>query len=313
MAGPYWNDEAQRWESGDEGPPAPHTPPPPPLPPLPSSIPTPVDPLAPVYVAPSYYPAPAPVGAVGSGTRSLRGWFSPFAAGAAVVVLALGAVTVWFTVGSRGAEGERTGAKGASAVRSAGTSQRVAPATTVPDGTTAEDGTTPPGGTTTEESLSPDATGSPEVPAGYRLVADSEGFTIAVPEDWERSLENDRVFYRTADRASLVQIFQVTEQGMTPGEAVRLASTGLRDGTEGYEEIRVGPVDGAVDEGMSAELVYEYDSEESGGRRRGVERVFRVSSGDLWAVLVAAPAGEWPLQEKVLDTAAEYFQPNDTL
>ncbi|WP_215132047.1 serine/arginine repetitive matrix protein 2 [Streptomyces sp. ISL-96] len=251
----------------------------------------------------------------GAGPRSLRGRISPLAAGAAVVVLALGAATVWFTVGNRGGDQERTGAEGPQAVQSAegtaeGTGQSAAESTadsTASGETTAEESVTPDAPSATD---SPDATGAAQVPAGYRLVEDPEGFSVAVPDGWERSLENERVFYRTADRASLVQIFRVTETGMTPGAAVRLASGGLRDGTEGYEEISVGPVDGAVNESMSAELVYEYDSEESGGRRRGVERVFRVSSGDLWAVLVAAPADEWPLQEKIIGTAIEHFKPN---
>lgn len=298
MAGPYWNDEAQRWESGDAGPHAPLPPPLPPLPPVP-----PADPLAPAWVPPAYDLA-GPGGAE-PGTRFLRGRISPFAAGAAVVVLALGAVGVWLALGHRDEDSGRTGARGPQAVESAG-STSPAPGAAVPEATASREPTGP-------ESVAPGGTGSPRAPAGYRMVADAEGFTAAVPEGWERSLENDRVFYRTADRASLVQVFRVTEPGMSPGEAVRLASGGLRDGTEGYDEIRVGPVAGAVNEGQSAELVYEYDSEESGGRRRGVERVFRVDGGDLWAVLVAAPAGEWPRQQEILRTVTENFQPNDTL
>lgn len=261
----------------------------------------PVDPLSPTDVRQPYAPYDP-----GLGTRSLRGRISPFAAGIAVVVLALGAVSVWFAVGNRGGSQGQVGAEGPQAVQSADSGTSTSTSTSAP---TSDDATAD---ATAAETATPDATDPAEVPAGYRLVADPEGFSVAVPDGWERSLEKDRVFYRTADRASLVQIFQVTEAGMTPGEAVRLASKGLRDGTEGYEEISVGPVDGAVNEGMSAELVYEYDSEESGGRRRGVERVFRVSSGDLWAVLVAAPAGEWPRQKEVLGAAIEHFKPNDT-
>ncbi|MBT2396614.1 serine/arginine repetitive matrix protein 2 [Streptomyces sp. ISL-100] len=319
MAGPYWNDEAQRWESGEEGRPLPHIPQPPPLPPLPSTPPPPPDSLTPAYVPPTHVPPThvPPAYDPGAGPRSLRGRISPLAAGAAVVVLALGAATVWFTVGNGGGDQERTGAEGPQAVQSAeGTADSAAESTgdstadsTASGETTAEESVTP---DVTDVTGAPDATDAAQVPAGYRLVEDPEGFSVAVPDDWERSLEKERVFYRTADRASLIQIFRVTEAGMTPGEAVRLASGGLRDGTEGYEEISVGPVDGAVNESMSAQLVYEYDSEESGGRRRGVERVFRVSSGDLWAVLVAAPADEWPLQEKIIGTAIEHFKPNNT-
>lgn len=114
------------------------------------------------------------------------------------------------------------------------------------------------------------------------------------------------VFYRSPDRTALVQIFQVSEPELTPLAAVQGASTYLRAQTTGYEEIRVGPAVGAPEGG---ELVYEYDSAESHGRRRGVERVFVAGDGKKWAVLTAGPAAEWTLTQEHHEAALTAFRP----
>ncbi len=61
--------------------------------------------------------------------------------------------------------------------------------------------------------------------------------------------------------------------------------------------------------GEAAELVYAYDSEESGGRRQVVERVFTASDGRLYAVLVGAPDSQWTRHEEILDIAVTHFDP----
>ncbi|WP_407837622.1 hypothetical protein ACE1OC_16200 [Streptomyces sp. DSM 116496] len=135
---------------------------------------------------------------------------------------------------------------------------------------------------------------------------DAKGFTVAVPAGWLREEAAAGVFYRSPDRTALVQIFQVSEPELTPLAAVQGASTYLRAQTTGYEEIRVGPAQGAPEGG---ELVYEYDSAESHGRRRGVERVFVAEDGKKWAVLTAGPAPEWTLTQSHHKAALAAFRP----
>ncbi|MBT2445769.1 hypothetical protein J7F03_01430 [Streptomyces sp. ISL-43] len=135
---------------------------------------------------------------------------------------------------------------------------------------------------------------------------DSKGFTVAVPVGWVREDGATGVFYRSPDRAALVQIFQVSEPELSPLGAVQGASTYLRAQTTGYQEIRVGPVPGVAEAG---ELVYEYDSAESHGRRRGVERVFVAQDGRKWAVLTAGPAAEWTLTQAHHAAALAAFRP----
>ncbi|MFJ1566836.1 hypothetical protein ACIOG8_21915 [Streptomyces erythrochromogenes] len=114
------------------------------------------------------------------------------------------------------------------------------------------------------------------------------------------------MFYRSADRTALIQVFRASEPELSPLDAVKQASTHLRGGTRGYEEISVGPVSGVPG---AAELVYQYDSEESRGVRRGVERVLLAADGAKWVVLTAGPAAEWQVTQDHHAAALAAFRP----
>ncbi|MDH6225426.1 hypothetical protein [Streptomyces sp. MJP52] len=149
------------------------------------------------------------------------------------------------------------------------------------------------------------------MPDGYRLAEDPAGFTLAVPEDWTREERDNGVFYTPGDDSSLIQVFEVTEPGITPLESLEAASEHL-ESQPGYEEISLsgtGPPEGASDAvgADAAELVYAYDSEELGFRKQVVDCVFTADDGTMYAVLVAGPADEWPVQEEQLAVALDHF------
>jgi hypothetical protein len=161
-----------------------------------------------------------------------------------------------------------------------------------------------------EASASPSES-APALPDGYRLAEDPAGFSIAVPEDWTREEREHGVFYTPGTDRSLVQVFEVTEPGMTPLESLRITSDSL-EAQPGYEEVgleETGPLEGASDAVGSdaAELVYAYDSEELGIRKQVVDCVFTADDGRMYAVLVAGPADEWPVQEEQLAVALDHF------
>ncbi|MFF8468664.1 PsbP-related protein [Streptomyces griseus] len=311
--GVRWNDEEQRWEAEPPGahpPPArpfapPVVPPVPPGPPMPSA-----DPRAPQapgpYAEAGPYVVQGPPGpydditghhATPTAPRSSRDRITPLGAGLAVAVLATGAAVLWFLLAG-GDDGGRDDARGRTAS---------APADRFTDPSDPATGADDPTG----EAL-PDAsdTASPDAapPPGFLFRDDVKGFRIAVPEEWsERSEEAGAVFYKPLDGTELVQVFRVSEPGMTALDAVAAASEVLSD-NPGFEEIRIGSVDNPKG-GEAAELVYAYDSEESGGRRQVVERVFTASDGRLYAVLVGAPDSQWPRHEEILDIAVTHFDP----
>ncbi|WP_406496760.1 serine/arginine repetitive matrix protein 2 [Streptomyces sp. NBC_00846] len=288
--GVRWDDETQSWEAGDSR--APYTPPPPPLPSSPPVVPAP-PPVPPTAIDPTG------VGVVRTDVRRFRERITPLGAAVTVAVLAAGATAVWFQVRGGGDGHERAEQPSVSTPADGATEDSE-------DGglPASEEGTT---GAATGEAV-PDDSASAELPPGYRLSDDTEGFAIAVPEGWERSQKREGVFYTSSDGTRLVQIFRVTEKNMTAEEAVRVASDDRRVHSEAYEEVRVGPVDGEG-AGDAAELVYAYDSADAGGRRQVVERVFTASDERLYAVLVAGPADEWPDQEENLAVAVAHFDP----
>ena len=311
----YWNEEAQRWEDATTRP-APATEPPLPVPPAPPAAPPPPHPDAVPPVPPPAYdpdavpPVPPPAYDPDAGwhppttltapptTQPPHAghplWWKAAVAAAAAVV---GAGTAFAVV-------KLTGADGSDATRTSATASphgRSPAPTGQPTGATPTDGTA---------EASPSASAS-ALPEGYRTVDDPSGFSLAVPDGWQRSERPTGVFYTTGGDHRLLQVFVVTEPGMTPYEAVQKSSENL--GTQpAYKEIGLeqsGPPAGASAAVGSdtARLVYAYDSEKLGERRQVVEYAFTADDGKEYAVLAAGPAAEWPQAQKDADTALAAF------
>ncbi|MEU0402546.1 hypothetical protein ABZ318_20360 [Streptomyces sp. NPDC006197] len=234
------------------------------------------------------YPAP-PVPAPRARSRVVP----VLAAGVAAAVLAAGAVSAWMVWG-RSEKGAGPVAGPPASVPA--TAETEGPASGAPSGTPSE---------------SPSVTSTPPddvPPPGYRAQEDLKGFTIAVPEGWNRTESEQGVFYNAPDGRSLIQVFVIQEAGMTPYEALRGASEDGRTNKPGYTEISLGRVAGEPDAPAdSAELVYAYDRE--GGRRKVVDRAFTAEDGNQYAILAAGPDADWPQQRERLRVALDFFRP----
>ncbi|WP_405985054.1 hypothetical protein [Streptomyces sp. NBC_00872] len=328
-AGPRWNAGTQRWESGRA--PLPYTPPPPPLPLF-----APYDQGQVQGQGQGHSQAGGqhegvgqtgaePTGAEGTDLVRTGGAVDPYgrfldrALGqgsrrmplvviAVAAVVGAGAVAAWITWGRDGATDGTAAGPGVSVSESAYPSDSAGSSASSADaGTDAPtDGL---GGTDAT-----DATGDPSaggLPPGFRVAEDPKGFTVAVPEGWERTSRDNGVFYTTDDESSLIQVFAISEEDMTPLDLVRQSSADLATRNEGYTEVGVGTVVGGDENptGDAAELVYSYDNDTSGGRRQCVERVFTATDGGQYAVLVAAPAGQVSDLRRLLGTVLEPFEP----
>ncbi|MEU9295574.1 hypothetical protein [Streptomyces sp. NPDC048266] len=326
-SGARWNDETQSWETGGATPgptggagggPVVPPPPPPQYAPVHDSGAVPAyDPgVVPAYdpgTVPAYDPGTVPAHVsvynpesggwqypvAGSGGSSARPRArAAVAAGVAVAVLAAGSVGGWLLWGRGDAEPPAAGGPPASVT--------AVPESTDPTGPASDTGS--PAGTPspTVTSASP---GDEVPPPGYRAVEDLKGFTIAVPEGWDRTESGQSVFYNAPDRRSLLQVFVVTEAGLTPYEALRGASEDGRANKPGYEEISLERVtDEAGAPADSAELVYAYDRDD-GSRRKVVDRAFTAEDGTHYAILAAGPETAWPKQREVLRVALDSFRP----
>ncbi|MGI5445111.1 hypothetical protein ACQEVM_05090 [Streptomyces sp. CA-243310] len=276
-----WDARTQRWVSPETARPA--VPPPSAPPPLPLVAPSP-PPL------PTGAPSPAPL-PPSPGRRPRTGrWLNPAMAGIAVAAVAIGGAAVWFV------ERDDDAKPPAQATESGGLGSAGPTGTSGPPPTPSAPGT--------GAETAPGATGSPG--DGHEVRRDPKGFTVAVPAGWVREESGAGVLYRSPDRSALLQVFRVAEPELDPLEAVRAASAYLRTANPGYQEIRIGAVQGDTGAG---ELVYEYDNAESGGRRRGVERVFIAADGAKWAVLAAGPDTAWTATRDHQVRALAAFRP----
>ncbi|WP_306330308.1 hypothetical protein [Streptomyces venezuelae] len=130
-----------------------------------------------------------------------------------------------------------------------------------------------------------------------------------MPEGWNRTESDDGVFYNAPDGRSLLQVFVVTEPGLTPYEALRAASENGRATKPGYRELGLERITG--EPGVpadTAELVYVY-TRDDGSRRKVVDRAFTAEDGNHYAVLAAGPEADWPKQRESLSVALRFFRP----
>ncbi|MEU6847652.1 hypothetical protein ABZ930_37910 [Streptomyces sp. NPDC046716] len=272
MTGRQWNEETQRWEEAGSGPATLSSPPPP----RPDFAPP-----------PTSWPEPELAGPAAPPTGRNRR-FVLVIAGAAVLGAAIATTVV--LVG----RGDDTRPD--------------------PKPTRAAASSSSPGPTATLTSATPTPSSTEALPSGYREATDPAGFTLAVPEDWERSESKQGVFYTSADESSLIQVFTIEEPDSTPLASLRTASTTLSSTNPGYEEVSLGETpapDGASDAVTddAAELVYAYDSDKLGARRKVVDFSFTAQDGAQYAVLVAGPDSEWPAQRDRLATVLSRFAP----
>ncbi|MFE0649018.1 hypothetical protein ACFVZH_10565 [Streptomyces sp. NPDC059534] len=342
--GARWNDETQSWETGSAPVvPAPVVPGqvvpapaasapvvPEPAAPAPLAggggsgpvVPPPPPPpeYAPVY-APEYGPGGTPAHAP-QYVPETGGWHYPVpggapaarpraraavVAGVAVAVLAAGSAGGWLVWGRDDGKDPAAGGPAASVSAPPEATDPSTDPSTDPGG----DPTTDPATGTPSGSPSPSDTSTPTddvPPPGYSAQQDLKGFTIAVPDGWDRTESDQGVFFNAPDGRSLVQVFVVAEAGLTPYEALRGASEDGRTNKPGYQEISLERVTGEPGAPAdAAELVYAYDRE--GGRRKVVDRAFTAEDGNHYAILAAGPEADWPKQREVLRVALEFFRP----
>ncbi|WP_030712679.1 hypothetical protein [Streptomyces sp. NRRL S-237] len=244
---------------------------------------------------PPSYPPPAPPRPQGGGLGGPggqggpgreRSWKAPLLVALGAVVVGGCAVAGWFVLG--------------------GGDPKAPAAAPSASGTPAPPSGTGPGAAPSAASPSP-SSASPSIPPPYTVVRDDGGFSVAVPAGWERSLDevgSGSFYRRPGDRSALIQIFRVTEpDSVGTCELLRVSSQALGS-RPGYQEVSLDPTPGE-----SCELVYEYDNQESHGRRRAIERITVAPDGRRWALLAAGPAADGAAVRANLTTVVESFRP----
>ncbi|MGW5350566.1 serine/threonine-protein kinase [Streptomyces sp. NPDC004031] len=162
---------------------------------------------------------------------------------------------------------------------------------------------------TTTAAPRPTPTASP-LPAGFRTVADPHGWSVALPDGWDRQEVPPRVYYWSADHA-----FRFGERIQPPGKGTAYDVMHGQDvqarGAKGpYRGYRDGVVTRTAQQGADAALwEFTYDGFGDG---KGARRTFDlcwVQDGRMYDVWLSGPLDRTEETRALFDTARRTFTP----
>ncbi|MGW1889441.1 protein kinase domain-containing protein [Streptomyces sp. NPDC002004] len=142
-------------------------------------------------------------------------------------------------------------------------------------------------------------------PAGYRVVKDPEGFSLAVPDGFRRSPQGSRTFYLSAGDTFRIGIKEAGPDPGGPLAAMRAADAKGPDNNPGYRD---GQVTSTTHKGHPAAL-WEFTwngFSKAEGPRHTIDLCWE-EDGRMYDVWVSAPVGRTAQAHRYFDTAVDSF------
>ncbi|WP_338697185.1 serine/threonine-protein kinase [Streptomyces sp. Q6] len=143
------------------------------------------------------------------------------------------------------------------------------------------------------------------IPAGYRMAEDAEGFRLAVPKGFTRSLDGPRIFYMSSGETFRIGVRVSDTRRGGPGAVQRRAAAEGPTTNPGY---RAGKVTDTSHNGRRAAL-WEFTwngFSEAEGARHTVDLCWE-EGGRMYDVWVSAPVGRTGEARAYFDTALDTF------
>ncbi|MEW2135074.1 serine/threonine-protein kinase [Streptomyces sp. NPDC005409] len=255
-----------------------------------AAAPAPTAPLPPAS-APTVAPASAHASAPTPGKRGRR---AALIAGLLVAALAgagLSAATLLMNDDARGAKASANGGGGA------GGSSRT-PAATAPREKTGP----------ASPSVTPAAAASPDdkpAPAGYHIVNDPAGFSLAVPTGFTRTLDGPRIFYMSPGETFRIGIKVAAPESGGPLAVHQRAHAKGPASNPGYRDAEVVAV--TRDDRQAALWRFTWDGFSAAEGPRQTRDLCWEEGGRLYDVWVSAPVGRAEEARGYLDTAVRTF------
>ncbi|MEV7542636.1 serine/threonine-protein kinase [Streptomyces sp. NPDC089915] len=224
---------------------------------------------------------------------------------ALVVVAVIGAVAVTFLLSRPTGDG---GPAAARDDRPAASPGAVAPAVRPPESATATATATT---TVTAPAPTQPAPAKPvpakPAPAGYRTVADPAGFTLAVPQGFQRTTDDQRVFYVSPDGAFRIGIKVKPSAPGGPVAAMRQSDANGPSNNPGYRDATVLPTS---HDGLPAALwEFTWNGFDAAEGARHTFDLCWDENGRMYDVWVSAPVGRLAQARGHFDTALDSFAP----
>ncbi|WP_340376752.1 protein kinase [Streptomyces sp. SS7] len=180
--------------------------------------------------------------------------------------------------------------------------------TTGPDTGPAAGGSASPGGTPSASApgaASPASDERPSAPSGYRVAEDPAGFALAVPEDFTRAPQGERVFYLSPGQTFRLGIKVSAPQSGGPLGVMRRAAAKGPDTNPGYHD---GTVTETTHGGDPAALwQFTWDGFSAAEGPRHTYDLCWEEGGRLYDVWVSAPVGKVREAREYFDVAVDTF------
>jgi eukaryotic-like serine/threonine-protein kinase len=146
---------------------------------------------------------------------------------------------------------------------------------------------------------------APTVPSGYRLARDDRGFSLAVPEDFTREPQGERVFYMSPGQSIRIGVKVDDPEEGGPVAVMRRAHEKGPSTNPGYRDGRVART---THQGRPAALwEFTWDGFSSAEGPRHTYDLCWERDGKLYDVWVSAPVGRVSEAKEYFDVAVDTF------
>jgi len=143
---------------------------------------------------------------------------------------------------------------------------------------------------------------STEVPDGFRTYTDERGFSVAVPDGWQRVVEGEVVDFRSPDGSQLLRFDRRPAAEAGAAATWKGAEPTVEERLEDYKRVRIEPVEYRGYDAADWEFTFTGD----GGPRRVIDRGFVV--GDIgYAIYLSVPEERFEEDRHIFETATETF------
>jgi hypothetical protein len=141
------------------------------------------------------------------------------------------------------------------------------------------------------------------VPAGWRLYRDPAGFSVGVPETWDRSVAGTTVTFRDPGSTRFVRIQPVPNTGVDPYDYWLARQAAAASRTMGYDFIRIARV---MYRGWPT-ADWEYRSGNAGARAHVLTRIIAPDGPRAYTIYWSTSDSRWTADHKFFDTVVGTF------
>ncbi|MEU2159371.1 serine/threonine-protein kinase [Streptomyces sp. NPDC019396] len=143
----------------------------------------------------------------------------------------------------------------------------------------------------------------------WKRIHDPEGFSMLLPEGWNRQLNGEHIDYTPDDGRHLIRIsIDPTPDFENPFLHMIDIEETVRKRLPKYRRLRLAP-NIYRDQENSVLWEFTWTETQSGSERRSIDQVYFSENGTEYALYMSSPAGEWPTTLRRFDKILQSFQP----